>query len=99
MAWPRKPRSPKYGAAWTKTREQWAERHDPRHICTRCPHPLGPMSPGLHLDHDDHDPDLVRGFAHGSPCPWCRKRCNQSAGARKGARIANNQRRVTRLQW
>jgi hypothetical protein len=99
MTWTRKPRSPKYGAAWAKTREQWVARHDPMHLCTRCRHPLGPMGRHLHLDHDDLDTDLVRGFAHGAPCPWCGKRCNQSAGARKGARIVNNRRRVTQLKW
>ncbi len=102
MTWSKRPRSPRYGAAWAKTREQWAARHEPWHTCTRCHHPLGPMGPGLHLDHDDHDdhdPNLVRGFAHGDPCPYCNVRCNQSAGARKGSRIANNRRRVTQLHW
>jgi hypothetical protein len=99
MTWPRKPRSPKYGSEWAKTRAQWAERHEPWHTCTRCRHRLGPMGPGLHLDHDDHDPSIVRGFAHGAPCPRCGVRCNQAAGARKGSRIAHNRYRVTQLRW
>jgi hypothetical protein len=99
ITWARKPRSPKYGADWSKTRKQWAEQHQPSHLCTRCRHPLGPMGRWLHLDHDDNDPDLVRGFAHGAPCPWYGVRCNQSAGARKGSRIAHNRHRVTPLRW
>jgi hypothetical protein len=90
VPWSRsRPRSGRYGGSWPRIRQQWAARHQPWHTCTRCHHPLGPMGPNLHLDHDDYDPTVVLGFAHGSPCPWCRKRCNQSAGARKGRAMQN----------
>ena len=96
MPWSRsRPRSNEYGWNWSKTRAEWAKRHDPDDLCTRCPHPLGPMGPWLHLDHDDHDRSIIRGFAHGEPCPWCGVRCNVVAGAREGRR----RQEVTRLRW
>ena len=84
MPWDRnRPRSTAYGSAHTKARQAWAARHTPSDPCTRCGHELGPMSAALHLDHSD-DRRTYLGFAHGSPCPVCRIRCNQSAGARAG---------------
>ena len=99
MSWSNdRPRSHEYGSAWARTRRQWADRHQPDHPCVRCTHPLGPMSSRLHLDHDDHDRSIIRGFSHGAPCPWCGVRCNVSAAARKANAIARaNKRR--RRQW
>lgn len=82
-----RPSSAEYGAAWARTRKQWAARHQPWHTCTRCGHTLGPMGPHLHLDHDDHDRTIVLGFAHA--------RCNLRAGARAGRAKQN----VTQLRW
>ena len=48
-----------------------------------------------YLDHDDHDRSIVRGFAHGDPCPQCGVRCNVSAGARLG----RSRQEQTRLVW
>jgi hypothetical protein len=80
MTWNnRKGRGTKYGSEHQKARKAYAARHHPWHPCTRCGRPLGPMSPALHLDHDEHG--AYRGFSHG--------RCNVSAGSRKGARIRN----------
>lgn len=90
-----RPKSAQYGWDWQKTRAAWAARHQPWHRCTRCHHPLGPMGPHLHLDHDDHDRTVVRGFAHGTPCPICRVRCNVRAGAVK----ARRQQTRSRLRW
>ena len=75
-----RPRSADYGAAHTKARKMWAERHDPADLCTRCRHPLGPMGPHLHLDHSA-DRSYYAGFAHGSRCPYCGLNCNVRAGA------------------
>ena len=97
MPWSRnRPRSAEYGSDWQKTREQWAARHHPSDPCYRCRHPLGPMSRHLHLDHDDIDRSIIRGFSHGDePCPYCGVRCNLSAGAR-AARARQN---TTKLRW
>ncbi len=95
MPWTKnRPRSPSYGWAHAKARAEAAKRHHPDDPCTRCRHPLGPMGPGLHLDHA-FDRRSYLGFAHGAPCPWCGKRCNQQAGAREGRRRQD----VTRLTW
>lgn len=60
-----------------------AKHHDPNHGCARCGHPLGPMGPWLHYDHDETGGYL--GFSHGQhPCPDCGQRCNVRAGAQKG---------------
>lgn len=91
-----RPRSADYGANWQKTRRQWASRHQPWHPCVRCGHQLGPMGSNLHLDHDDVDRRIIRGFAHGTACPVCRRPCNLTAGASKGARIANARRKTER---
>ena len=95
MAWDNaRPRSRKYGLAKHRNeRSDWARRHQPDDPCTRCGHPLGPMGPWLHLDHDDVLTDQVNGFAHGDPCPWCGVRCNVSAGARKARALQS----VTRI--
>lgn len=66
-----------------KARIEWAKRHDPSDPCVRCGHPLGPMGPNLHLDHN-RARDGYLGFSHGRPCPWCGKPCNLSAGGREG---------------
>jgi hypothetical protein len=72
-----------YGTQHRKARAAAAERHSPNDPCTRCGHPLGPMSKSLHYDHSA-DRSRYLGFAHGAPCPWCRRRCNQVAGAKAG---------------
>lgn len=80
MTWDRtKPRDGLHGAAHTKARKQWAARHRPSNPCVRCGLPLGPMGPWLHLDHDDVDKTLYRGFAHAS--------CNTSAGGTRGRQV------------
>lgn len=75
-----RPRSNDYGAAHQKARKQWAAKHQPSHPCTRCGHPLGPMGPHLHLDHNT-DRTGYLGFAHGVQCPTCGKNCNVRAGS------------------
>lgn len=68
-----------------------------RGICWRCQRPIPPGTPGRawNVGHDDDQVDLIRGPEH--------TRCNKSAAARKGARIANAQRTTkraaTRLTW
>lgn len=100
MPWSRnRPRSAEYGTAHAKARKAAAARHQPTDPCTRCGHPLGPMGRWLHYDHADNRGAGYLGFAHGSPCPYCRRRCNQRAGAQQGARTANARRRATRLTW
>lgn len=86
MPWDRyKPRSEVHGSAHTKTRKEWAARHDPFDPCVRCGHPLGPMGSWLHLDHHDYDKTQYLGFSHGQrPCPVCRKKCNLRAGSLVG---------------
>jgi len=77
MTWSRiKPRGVIYGATWSTTRANWAARHQPSHPCYRCGHPLGPMGPHLHLDHDDWDKTIIRGFSHAQ--------CNRSAAGKLG---------------
>jgi hypothetical protein len=95
MPWDRsRPRSSAYGSAHAKARKAAAARHSPADPCTRCGHALGPMGPGLHLDHSD-DRSYYLGFAHGSPCPTCRVRCNVRAGAKAGRERQN----IRRLSW
>ncbi len=83
-----KGRGTKYGTEHQRARKQYAAKHQPSDPCSRCHRPLGPMSPALHLDHAEHGGYL--GFAH--------RKCNQSAGARKGARIVNT-RAFVRPRW
>lgn len=98
MAWPPgRRRAAKYGHTHAKARAAAAARHHPTDPCVRCGHPLGPMGPWLHYDHDEHGG--YYGFAHGAPCPYCRIRCNLAAGARKGSRIAHRKRRTSPLTW
>lgn len=84
---PGKGRSSKYGAAHQAERKRRAAKHQPTDPCARCGCPLGPMNPGLHLDHAETGGYL--GFSHGHQCPHCGRNCNIGAGARKGARIRN----------
>ncbi|MGZ4516698.1 MAG: hypothetical protein ACXVXN_02085 [Mycobacteriaceae bacterium] len=77
MTWSRvKPRSQVHDAAHAKARKQWAARHSPSDPCYRCGHALGPMGPHLHLDHDDYDKTIYRGFSHA--------KCNLSAAGNLG---------------
>lgn len=92
-----KGRGSKYGAQHQAERRARAAGHQPTDPCVRCGHPLGPMGPHLHLDHAEHGGYL--GFSHGGRCPICRKRCNVSAGASKGARTTNARRRTSPLRW
>ncbi len=79
MTWSRvKPRQQVHGAAHAKARKQWAARHQPTDLCVRCRRPLGPMGSWLHLDHDDHDKTIYRGFSHAA--------CNLKAAAELGRR-------------
>lgn len=72
-----------YGRAHQQARRTAAAQHQPTDPCAICQHPLGPMSPALHYDHDTSRTGY-RGFAHGAkPCPVCRRRCNLSDGARR----------------
>jgi predicted nucleic acid-binding Zn ribbon protein len=87
MPWSRsRPRSRKYGTAHAKARAAAAARHQPTDLCVRCGHPLGPMGPGLHYDHN-RTGDGYLGFSHA--------RCNVRAGAREGRRRQADPRR----QW
>src|SRR4051794_29556780 len=52
--------------------------------CVRCGLPMLPGQP-LDLDHDDDNPAHYRGVAH--------SHCNRSAGAQKGNRVRNTNRR------
>jgi hypothetical protein len=49
--------------------------------------------------HADHVPGTTRyrGLAHGTPCPTCGKRCNQSDGGRRGR--ARQNAKTTQLRW
>lgn len=80
-----KPRADKYGKGWARTRSEWAARHRPTDLCTRCRLPLGPMGRWLHLDHNDHT-GAVDGFAHAA--------CNVRAGAALGRAVQKGQRTV-----
>ena len=81
-----RPRSAEYGPAHTRARAAAALAHKPTDPCSRCGHPLGPMSPRLHLDHTD-DRRGYLGFAH--------SQCNVQAGARAGRARQN----VAQLDW
>ena len=70
-----RPRSSEYGAAHAKARAEAAKHHQPSDPCTRCGHPLGPMSRALHYDHNRARTAYL-GFAHAH--------CNRVAGAREG---------------
>ena len=76
-----------YGQEHVKARAAAAATHHPLHPCSRCKQPLGPMGPWLHYDHDGTRTGYL-GFAHA--------RCNTSAGARRGAIVANARRKATR---
>jgi len=76
-----------YGKDHEKARAAAALMHNPGNPCVRCGHPLGPMGPWLHLDHNAQRTGYL-GFSHGHrPCPVCGKRCNLSAGAKVGRRV------------
>jgi hypothetical protein len=68
--------------------------------CCLCGHPMHPLPNGStrHL-HADHVPGTTqyRGLAHGSRCPTCGKRCNQTDGAKRGR--ARQSRHSTTLRW
>lgn len=99
MAWRTPTASTKargYGSAHTKARAAAAKVHREDDPCVRCGHPLGPMGPWLHYDHNNQRTGYL-GFSHGSRCPWCGKRCNVKAGASKGARVANYRRKIRKL--
>lgn len=51
--------------------------------CCICGHPMHPPTRNLHADHIPGT-DEYRGLAHGTPCPTCGRRCNQSDGAQRG---------------
>lgn len=77
MTWSRvKARSQVHGADHAKARKLWAAQHQPTDLCYRCRKPLGLMGPWLHLDHDDHDKSVYRGFSH--------KACNLRAAGQLG---------------
>ena len=97
MTWSNsKGRGTKYGTAHQAERKRRAKTHQPTDPCVRCGHPLGPMGPGLHLDHDEHGG--YHGFSHGTPCPWCKRRCNVSAGSSKAAKRRNGVRPTVRAR-
>lgn len=90
---PRDPRNrhrsnTRYGRKHREKRADAARRHHPNNPCVRCGHPLGPMGPHLHYDHDEAGGYL--GFSHGTPCPICGIKCNIRAGAIKGNQIQRN---------
>lgn len=88
-------RGDRYGNDHRRARRDAAGRHHPGDPCARCRHPLGPMGPWLHYDHDEHGGYL--GFSHGSrPCPVCGRKCNERAGQVKGAQVVNARRRRER---
>lgn len=79
----------RYDSRHARARRLAARKHNDQDPCARCGHPLGPMGPNLHYDHDDTDPtgETYLGFAHGStPCPTCGRRCNIQAGSDEGNR-------------
>lgn len=87
MTWDRtKPRGQIHGYAHAKARREWAAVHQDDDPCYRCRRPLGPMRSTLHLDHDDHDKTIYRGFSHGA--------CNQSAAGELGNARQRAQRRL-----
>lgn len=77
-----------YGAPHQAERRAAAKHHNPADPCARCGHPLGPMGPWLHYDHDDTRTGYL-GFSHGdNPCPMCGHRCNKRAGAIRKQQLA-----------
>jgi hypothetical protein len=79
----------RYGRAHQRARKQGLPSVTPQTPCSRCGHPLGHGD--IDLDHNDSGVGY-RGFAHHSPCPVCRQRCNQVAGGitsalRRGFRL------------
>lgn len=92
MTWSRvKPRNQVHGAAHAKARKEWAARHHPSTPCFRCGRPLGPMSSALHLDHDDYDKSLYRGFSHAA--------CNLRAAGALGRARQRSSGRSSNLRW
>ena len=88
-----------YGKLHREAREAYAQVHRVTDPCVRCGHPLGPMGPWLHLDHNSARTGYL-GFSHGSyPCPWCGRRCNLRAGAQAGRRKQRKIRRVVVDRW
>jgi hypothetical protein len=82
-----------YGKQHQRARTQAAQHHHPSHPCARCGHPLGPMGPWLHLDHNDQGTGYI-GFSHGRiPCPVCGRKCNLTDGAIKAAQVWEAQKR------
>lgn len=68
--------------------------------CLNCPHPVMPE----HSWQVGHIVDAMDGGTSANPnnvgpshafCPWCRKRCNQVAGGRRGAAVTNGRRRAS----
>src|SRR5215207_11145092 len=82
-----------YGKQHEKARRAAAMVHQPTDPCARCDHPLGPMGPWLHYDHNDARTGYL-GFSHGRiPCPICGRKCNLSDGAIKAAAAWEAQKR------
>jgi hypothetical protein len=92
---PRKTSTGGWGAPHQKLRALLAKRHQPTDPCVRCGHPLGPMGPWLHLDHNDSRTGYL-GFSHGRRrCPVCGNRCNLRAAGLKAKALQVNGGRAT----
>lgn len=83
-----------------KARAALIKAYRPGDPCCLCGHPMWPNPDGSTSNlHADHTPgtNTYRGLAHGAPCPTCKKRCNQSDGAKRGRARQNTE--ATRLKW
>lgn len=70
--------------------------------CVECPHPVTAemVWQVAHITDamDDGTPTLDNVGAAHAMCPWCRKRCNQVAGGKRGAEVTNRGKRAEQKQ-
>jgi hypothetical protein len=76
---------PAYDSAHQAIRRALLAGASPADPCARCGRPLGPDPANVHLGHDDDHPGAYSGLEH--------KRCNESAGGRKGNERKRERRR------
>lgn len=74
-----------YDSAHQAIRRALLAAASPADPCARCGRPLGPDPANIHLGHDDDRPGAYNGLEH--------RRCNESAGGRKGNERKRERRR------
>lgn len=82
----------RYDSRHARARRLAARKHNDQDLCARCGHPLGPMGPNLHYDHDDSG-DGYLGFSH----DHCNLRAGAVQGRRKQTETEPKRRRATRV--